>query len=437
MMKRTPTVLGLCLVVSLAASPVHAQKAASRTVVADRSAPMGLADRRAAFDRAWLLVKERYHDAGLNGVDWNAVRDRYRPALDSALTIGATYDVLSQMVGELADAHTRVHDPLRADARRREVGITTGVTVVPVEGAPTVVAVSDSLRAAGAPIAPGMRVARIDGAPVDSLFHARLGRVLRTASPHSTEYLTWIRLLDGRAGDTLQLVLVDTAGAEHAVSLPRREVPSQPVVRGEFTVDSVLYLRWDGFRAGIADSVAAWLQRYPDARGVILDMRLNGGGSATETGRVVGHFVDSTVTTAQVSTRSTGWFRKAPNTGTWRAGKRGGRLYAGPLVVLSSPRSGSGAELLASALQELGRATIVGERTCGCLLGISRYVSLPGGGEIAISEVGLRSGVLGRRVEGEGVVPDIVVAPTRAAIAAGVDEARRAATAQIRAVPPG
>jgi C-terminal processing protease CtpA/Prc len=437
MMKRTPTVLGMCLVVSVAASPVHAQNVASRTVVADRSAPMRVADRRAAFDRAWRLVKERYHDADLNGVDWTAVRERYRPALDSALTVGATYDVLSQMVGELADAHTRVHDPARADARRREVGVTNGVTVIPVEGAPTVIAVSDSVRAAGLPVAPGMRVARIDGAPVDSLFHARLGRVLRTASPHSTEYLTWIRLLDGRAGDTLRLVLVDTVGAEYVVSLPRREVPSQPVVRGEFTADSVLYLRWDGFRAGIADSVAAWLRRHPEAHGVILDMRLNGGGSATETGRVVGLFVDSTVTTAQVSRRGRKWFGLASNDGRWTAGKRGGQLYAGPLVVLTSPRSGSGAELLASALQEQGRATIIGERTCGCLLGISRYESLPGGGEIAISEVGLRSGVLGRRVEGEGVAPNIVVAPTRAAIAAGVDEVRRAAAAQIRAVPPG
>src|SRR5690606_21747257 len=121
-----------------------------------------------------------------------------------------------------------------------------------------------------------------------------------------------------------------------------------------------------------------------------------------ETGRVVGLFVDSTVTTAQVSRRGRKWFGLAKNTGTWRAGRRGGQRFAGPLIVLTSPRSGSGAELLASALQEQGRATIIGERTCGCLLGINRYEPLPGGGEIAISEVGLRSGRFGRRVEGEG-----------------------------------
>jgi carboxyl-terminal processing protease len=56
-------------------------------------------------------------------------------------------------------------------------------------------------------------------------------------------------------------------------------------------------------------------------------------------------------------------------------------------------------------MQATGRATIVGRPSCGCLLGYLGYARVPGGAELAYSEVGF---VLSndKRIEGEGVIPD-------------------------------
>jgi carboxyl-terminal processing protease len=82
--------------------------------------------------------------------------------------------------------------------------------------------------------------------------------------------------------------------------------------------------------------------------------------------------------------------------------------YRGPVVILLNAGSASGSELFAGAMQATGRAIVVGEPSCGCLLGFLGYTRIPGGGELAYSEVGF---VLpnGKRIEGEGVLPDHLV----------------------------
>jgi carboxyl-terminal processing protease len=62
-------------------------------------------------------------------------------------------------------------------------------------------------------------------------------------------------------------------------------------------------------------------------------------------------------------------------------------------------------------MQGSGRAKVVGEQSCGCLLGYLGYAHIPGGGELAYSEVGFVTAA-GKRVEGEGVIPDQRVSPT-------------------------
>jgi carboxyl-terminal processing protease len=59
-------------------------------------------------------------------------------------------------------------------------------------------------------------------------------------------------------------------------------------------------------------------------------------------------------------------------------------------------------------MQAAGRATVVGEPTCGCLLGYLGYARVPGGGELAYSEIGFVMSN-GHRIEGQGVIPDRLV----------------------------
>jgi carboxyl-terminal processing protease len=86
--------------------------------------------------------------------------------------------------------------------------------------------------------------------------------------------------------------------------------------------------------------------------------------------------------------------------------------FRGSLRILVDGRTGSAAELLAAALQDVARATVYGSPTAGSAR--SRLtLSLPGG--VMLHYAG-RAEFLrrdGRPVEGAGVVPDVIYGPTR------------------------
>src|SRR6185503_1278502 len=80
--------------------------------------------------------------------------------------------------------------------------------------------------------------------------------------------------------------------------------------------------------------------------------------------------------------------------------------------VLINAGSASASELLAGWFQDIGRVKVVGQRSCGCLQGFLGYATVPGGAELAYSEIGMISSK-GHRFEREGVIPDVEVPITR------------------------
>ena len=92
--------------------------------------------------------------------------------------------------------------------------------------------------------------------------------------------------------------------------------------------------------------------------------------------------------------------------------------------------SASASEATAGGLQGMGRAVVVGETSCGCLLEYLGYAALPGGGELAYSEVGFTT-VKGERIEGRGVIPDVVVDRNREDIRANRDRTLEMAQAAL------
>ena len=108
--------------------------------------------------------------------------------------------------------------------------------------------------------------------------------------------------------------------------------------------------------------------------------------------------------------------------------------YRGPVVVLLNAMSGSASELFGATLQASGRAVVMGEPSCGCLLGFLGYARIPGGGELAYSEVGFLM-PNGQRIEGEGVVPDHHVPVTLADLRVSRDRALEEAQNLLRTLP--
>jgi carboxyl-terminal processing protease len=89
------------------------------------------------------------------------------------------------------------------------------------------------------------------------------------------------------------------------------------------------------------------------------------------------------------------------------------------VVVLVDRATGSAPEIFAAVLQEHGRATIVGRKTAGAVLA-SWYHSLPDGGELQLSREDYVT-PKGRRLENNGLEPDVPVARTVADVRVGRD----------------
>lgn len=397
--------------------------------------PQPASARLRIFDEIWSQIRDLYYDPGFNGADWEMVRARYRPAAASAPDDRAFQDVLRAMTAELRDSHTRVLTREQAENRRREQASSAGVILYEVGGQPVIFAVRPESPAAQAGLRPGMRVSAVNGVPVrDALARAR-AEVGASSSERAALVLAWLRLIAGDAGQPLILDIVGPDGAARRVSLTRQTVETRPVFEARRLAGGILLVRFDRFREPVARLLREALLQNAGAPGLILDLRSNTGGDGREGMRAIGPLLAQPTLVARLQTRT----GRAPSAlmGLVRlplelvAGESGGQLFAGPIVILTNAGTASTSEVIAASLQERGRARVIGSQSCGCALGVLRHRRLPDGRALAISEVGLMTG-LGRRVEGAGVTPDRVVEPTREDFQAGRDRALEAAMDELR-----
>jgi hypothetical protein len=161
-------------------------------------------------------------------------------------------------------------------------------------------------------------------------------------------------------------------------------------------------------------------------RGLLIDVRNNGGGSSIEGYSVISRLIDRPIRGSKWKTRQyvptfRAWGRKE----TWLKGDgsairpAAGKPFLGPVVVLIGPDTVSAAEDFVVAIHAAGRATLVGEKTAGTT-GQPLIVRLPKGGSARICTK-WDSYPDGREFVGIGVIPDVEVHPTQESLTAGRD----------------
>lgn len=208
-----------------------------------------------------------------------------------------------------------------------------------------------------------------------------------------------------------------------------------PDLEASVLSDGTGYLRLRSFssflidpagRPNVIEALDAALASFEQQGAVrwVLDLRGNPGGFGFTANALIGRFLPDVVT-QQVSNQR-GRFGEHASFGLPFPVQR-------PLAVLVDGGSASASEIVASTLQEYGRALIVGTRTAGALAGALLFPLPEGAGlEVAVEEV--RTGRGGVLVDGQGVTPDLEVADERtpADYAAGRDPQRAAAVAALR-----
>lgn len=184
----------------------------------------------------------------------------------------------------------------------------------------------------------------------------------------------------------------------------------QPVVRGQVSLDAVTgglleggvgYVRVNEFRQGTAAQLDELLQRLlgEGGRSVVLDLRACPGGLLDEAVAVADRFLAPGLSIVTLQRRQGQEEHRVAE-----LDHPGDGL---PVVVRVDGATASGAEIVASALAEHGRATLVGEPTLG--KGTAEEIfELRNGWGLKLS-VARFTTAGGRRVQGEGVRPDFVI----------------------------
>ena len=422
--KRSSTTVTWILILVIVASAAIAAPQPIRNIPASDS--LSAKDRLKVFEDVWQTIDEKYYDPRFNGVNWKAVRERYRPLVEQVAGDDHFYGLLKRMVGELRDAHTRFHTPRERRERKHQETITAGLSIFEVEGRSVVVNVDPKSEAQRLGVEPGMIVRSIDGNPISDWIAANRPLVLGSSSERAARLRLYRRIIDGEPGTSFKLGLTRADGTLLEVTLIRRTVSETPAADWRRLPAGFGYIRLNVWKSPIHREFKRALDRLKDTPGLIIDLRGNPGGEVSEVLQIAEHFFSSRVSFGRFISRS------GKSVQLFTGDEDEDDVYSGPVAILVNESSGSGSEMFTGVLQESGRAVVIGRQSCGCLLGIAKFREVEGGGELAVSELAYAS-PKGRRLEGTGVIPDAQVALTIADLQRHRDAALEAAEQALRA----
>ncbi len=241
--------------------------------------------------------------------------------------------------------------------------------------------------------------------PGSPAFHAGLmaGDVLVSVDGRSIEGLTLdeaIALIRGPKGT--QVVLgVSRAGISRPVEIPIvRETISASSVRSDLLPSGFGYIRLSSFDAETGADLRAAIADLHElgADGLVLDLRNNGGGLVDAAVSVLSEFVEEGEVLRWIDADGNETIEEVTGDGT---------AYDLPLAVLVNGFSASASEVVSGALQDHGRARIVGTRTFGKgAVNLLRELESGAGLNITVAQWLTPNG---RTIEGDGIEPDVRV----------------------------
>ena len=262
-----------------------------------------------------------------------------------------------------------------------------GVELTLESRVPEVIAPIDGTPAAEAGVEPGDRITKIDAQSTTGMDVEEIVKRLRGA-PGTKVNLTISR--NDKAPFDLTLVRTII----HVVS-----------VKSDLKGDDIGYLRIAAFTESTPAELANAISRLKDRahgrlNGLILDLRNDPGGLLDAAVEVSGDFIDGGVV---VSTRG----RTGQDDHVYRAPATGDLLRGTPVVVLINSATASAAEIVAGALQDHHRATVMGTRSFG-KGSVQTIIPLEGQGALRLTTA-LYFTPSGRSIQGQGIAPDIIV----------------------------
>ena len=349
---------------------------------------VALSDTQQLVVDSWRLVNQGFWNPDqLDEVRWR--RQRQKAMERSIESSDDAYRAIESMLAQLGDPYTRLLRPddytaLKNSTSGNLSGV--GLQLVPDEDGNGVVVISalEGSPAGEAEITSGTRLLSVDGRPVMDL------------SLEGT-----VSALRGDVGSQVVLTFENSNGETNELTLERRSVDLRPVRTRRLRSGShtLGYLRITQFSDGVPEQVKEALTELQnkDIEGLVLDLRNNSGGLVSAGLAVADDFLAGG---AIVETRN----REGIND-TIQASLQ--TVYDGPMVTLVNGGTASASEILAGALQDNDRATLLGGQTFGKGL-IQTLTNLSDGSGLAVTVAGYVT-PSGRDIQGEGIAPDRVL----------------------------
>jgi len=205
---------------------------------------------------------------------------------------------------------------------------------------------------------------------------------------------------------------LDWQDRTHVLTMAARLLPPAEPREARELEGGVWYLRFDRFDWESRRWLSDQLKAHRRAPAVVVDLRQNPGGGSLSLGITIGEFFPHSVDWGRFIGRN----GRPHEEDSWQWGSA---RYAGRVAVLVGQGTASSAEIFAHALQFHHRAVLVGRPTAGAVVG-SLFYRLPDGGKLQLGVLDYQ-GLDGRRLEGVGVKPEVVVSLKLAELRAGVD----------------
>lgn len=274
---------------------------------------------------------------------WKIIQDNfYTEPLD---TEKLTYGSISGMVDSLGDPHTAFVDPKIASFVETEVsgefeGI--GATVEMREGRLTIVAPLKGTPADNAGLQPGDIILQVDDTLIQNM-----------------DVYQAISLIRGKRGTSVRLKVQRGSNPAFEVTIVRDRIQSPIVQSKMYENDTIAYVQLTDFTATSINAVRQALQQAlaTNPKGLIFDVRGNPGGLLDAAVKITSEFVGSNKVVVVEATKDGN--KERLNS------VEGGVATQVPMVLLVDKGSASASEILAAALKDYGRATIIGKTTYG------------------------------------------------------------------------
>jgi C-terminal processing protease CtpA/Prc len=392
-----------------------------------------VAQRAEAFTRLWSTVKFNFANFDLvPELDWDDVLSEYLPKAMRDQSNDEYILLLQECIAQLKDGHTSV-DSLWGNGMPSAC---PPLRICSVGGKAIVkeIAETDQIKASG--IKPGDEITHVDGRPVQELLKKDIYPYISASTPQGCDLKAYPKILQGPKESKVSLSIKTPKGALRDVSLTRKarglamlgRRNREDLLEYRDLGGDLAYVALNSFGDDyIVDEFIEKFEMIKQAKGLIIDVRENHGGSSGIGHEIIAHLIDKDIPathwkTPQYRAAFRAWGRDEEwyDGGTETIEPETDEPFLGPVVVLIGPETNSAAEDFVVPLHAAGRATIVGQKSRGSTgqpLQF-RFLDAKIRGRVCTKRDTYPDG---REFVGVGIIPDLEIHPTPADIAAGRD----------------